>query len=94
MGSSGQSRSSADILRTSHTSAHMLVIVVVVAIAAAAAGRAVEEEERRPPPLPPPMLPGTLRGGALPLARSPAFLARCVAKVCSFAALSAELVSQ
>lgn len=38
--------------------------------------------------------PGALRGGALPLARSAAFLARCVAKVCSCAALSAGPVSQ
>jgi hypothetical protein len=37
---------------------------------------------------------GALRGGALALARSAAFLARCVAKVCSFTALSAGPVSQ
>jgi len=37
---------------------------------------------------------GALRGGALALARSAAFLARWVAKVYSFAALSAVPVSQ
>lgn len=37
---------------------------------------------------------GVLRGGALDLARSWAFLARWVAKVCAFAALSAGPVSQ
>jgi hypothetical protein len=38
--------------------------------------------------------PGALRGGALDLARSWAFLARWVAKVCAFAALSDGPVSQ
>jgi hypothetical protein len=77
--SSGQSRSSVNILRASQTSAQR------PAIAAARVG-----EEDRVEPAPPeadseedeeerPLLLGTLRGGILDLARSAAFLARCVA---------------
>ena len=60
--------------------------------AAAVAAAEVDEDEERPAEAAD--VAGALRGGALPLARSAAFLARCVAKVCSFAALSAGPVSQ
>ena len=59
---------------------------------AAAAEEEEGDEEERPEAVAD--VPGALRGGALALARSVAFLARCVAKVCSFAALSAGPVSQ
>src|SRR5712691_8966690 len=59
----------------------------------AAAAAEVDEDEERPT-VEAADVAGALRGGALPLARSAAFLARCVAKVCSFAALSAGPVSQ
>jgi hypothetical protein len=60
----------------------------------AAAAPDTDEEVERPPPPPEDDVPSALRGGALPLARSAAFFARCVAKVCSWAALSAGPVSQ
>jgi len=92
VGSSGQSRSSADIvlpllpLRASHISAQMLVIVIVAAPAADPVCVGEKEEEV--------VVLGALRGGALPLARSAAFLARCVAKVRSLAALKVTPASQ
>ena len=72
--SSGQSRSSAVmILRASHTSAQRAVIAAVRLGDEDSAGPAeAEEEEER-------SLLGVLRGGALDLARSAAFLARWVA---------------
>ena len=71
MGSSGQSRSSADIiLRASHTSAQKLVIAADDAVRDGA-----EEEDKETEPA----LLGALRGGSLPLARSAAFFARWVA---------------
>lgn len=79
--SSGQSRSSVDILRASQTSAQRPAIAAVrvgeedrvepVPPEAEGDGDEEEEEERT--------LPGTLRGGSLALARSAAFLARWVA---------------
>ena len=70
MGSSGQSRSSADIiLRASHTSAQKLVIAADDAV------RDGAEEDKETEPA----LLGALRGGSLPLARSAAFFARWVA---------------
>lgn len=80
MESSGQSRSSVDILRASQTSAQRPVI---------AAARVGEEDRVEPAPAEAeaeeekvegerPLL-GTLRGGIFALARSAAFLARCVA---------------
>jgi len=88
VGSSGQSRSSADVLplQASHISAQMLVIVAVAA--PAWAWENVEEDVEVM------LLLGGLRGGALPLARSAAFLARCVAKVRSLAALKVMPASQ
>ena len=86
-------------LRASHTSAHTLAIAaalpydMVNAAAAAAEGDEGDEGER-PEAAPAADILGALRGGALALARSAAFLARCVAKVCSFTALSAGPVSQ
>jgi hypothetical protein len=81
--SSGQSRSSVvDNLRASQTSAQRPAIAaarvgeedrVKPAPPEAEDGEEDEEEEERP------LLPGTLRGGILDLARSAAFLARCVA---------------
>lgn len=80
--SSGQSRSSVDILRASQTSAQRPAIAAVrvgeedrvepVPPEAEGDGDEEEEEEER-------TLPGTLRGGSLALARSAAFLARWVA---------------
>ena len=61
---------------------------------AAAAEGEEEEEDEEERPVEAADVPGALRGGALALARSAAFLARCVAKVCSFTALSAGPVSQ
>jgi hypothetical protein len=81
--SSGQSRSSVvDILRASQTSAQRTVIAAARAgeedrvepgPPEAEEGEDEQEEEERP------VLPGALRGGILALARSAAFLARCVA---------------
>lgn len=77
--SSGQSRSSVDILPASQTSAQRPVIT---------AARAGEEDRMKPAPPEAekdedederPLLLGTLRGGILALARSAAFLTRCVA---------------
>jgi hypothetical protein len=97
VGNSGQSRSFsvANVLRASQISAHMLVISAVRAGDAPPdededgdeAPVVVEEEKERLPER-------ALRGGALPLARSEAFLARCVAKVCSCDALKAIPISQ
>lgn len=78
--SSGQSRSSVDILRASQTSAQRPAIAAVRVgeedrvepVPPEAEGDGDEEEEER-------TLPGTLRGGSLALARSAAFLARWVA---------------
>lgn len=71
--SSGQSRSSVVmILRASHTSAQRAVIAAVRLGDEDRAGPVEAEEEERPSL-------GTLRGGALDLARSAAFLARWVA---------------
>lgn len=78
MESSGQSRSSImDVLRASQTSAQMPVIAAARvgeedSVEPAPPEAEMEEEEQRP-------LLGTLRGGILALARSAAFLARCVA---------------
>ena len=85
VGSSGHSRSSAEIiLRASQISAQMLVIA---AMCVGEAEEACDDEDDEWPD-------ADLRGDALPLARSAAFLARCVAKVCSWTALSARPVSQ
>jgi hypothetical protein len=77
--SSGQSRSSVHILRASQTSAQRPVIAAArvgeedrVEPAPPEAGAEDKDEKERP-------LLGTLRGGILALARSAAFLARCVA---------------
>ena len=83
-------------LRASHTSAHTLAIAVALPYDMVNAAAAEEEgdEGERPEAAPAADILGALRGGALALARSAAFLARCVAKVCSFTALSAGPVSQ
>ena len=83
-------------LRASHTSAHTLAIASTLPydIVNAAAAEGDEEEDEERPVEAAADVPGALRGGALDLARSAAFLARCVAKVCSFTALSAGPVSQ
>ena len=78
--SSGQSRSSVDILRASQTSAQRSVIATARVgeddRAEPAPPEAEEEEEENENERP---LVGTLRGSILALARSAAFLARCVA---------------
>ena len=82
MESSGQSGSSVDVLRASQTSAQRPAMAaarvgeedrVKPAPPEAEENEDGEEEEERPPLL------GTLRGGILDLARSAAFLTRCVA---------------
>ena len=85
VGNSGHSRSFsvAIVLRASQISAQILVIS---AVRAGDAPPVVVEKGR--------LTEKAFRGGALPLARSAAFLARCVAKVCSCDALKAIPVSQ
>jgi hypothetical protein len=62
-------------------------MLVIAAVCVGEAEEACDDEDDEWPD-------ADLRGGALPLARSAAFLARCVAKVCSWTALSARPVSQ
>ena len=86
-------------LRASHTSAHTLAIAAALPYDMVNAAAAEEEgdegdEGERPEAAPAADILGALRGGALALARSAAFLARWVAKVCSLTALSAGPVSQ